>query len=258
MDDMETTTSPSKNSFLNKVPEVTTLFWIIKMMSTTVGETAADYLSFDLHFGLFKTSLILVLLLVAALFIQVKSKTYTPVLYWITIVLISVFGTLLTDNLTDNLNIPLALSTVVFSVSLGLVFWLWYSKEKTLSIHHVDTKAREIFYWIAILFTFALGTAAGDLAAESLGLGYTNAALLFGALIACSAFAYFCLHANVVACFWISYILTRPLGAAIGDLLSQTNANGGLGLGTTQTSAIFLVTIIFLVGYLSITNQKIR
>lgn len=176
--------------YLNKVPEITLFFWIIKMMSTTVGETAADYLSFTLNFGLIGTSVVTGLLLLAALFIQLRAKRYVPALYWMAVVLISVFGTLITDNMSDNLHVPLIVSTGIFSVALIATFAVWYAQEKTLSIHAVDNRKRELFYWTAILFTFALGTAAGDWVAEGLNMGYTNSALLFGGLIAVTALAY--------------------------------------------------------------------
>lgn len=251
---MHTQSSQTTAHWSNKAPEVTAFFWIIKMMSTTVGETAADFLNADLYFGLTGTSVLMGALLTIALFFQIRAKRYVPALYWIAVVFFSIFGTLITDNLSDNLGIPLAVSTGVFSVALITTFTLWYAKEKTLSIRAIDTVKRELFYWVAILFTFALGTAAGDWVAEGLNLGYANAALLFGSLIAATAVAYYLFKVNAVACFWTAYVLTRPLGAAWGDFLSQPTNNGGIGLGATGTSALFLVTIIGLVSYLS-SNQ---
>ncbi|MFN3071829.1 hypothetical protein ACKWMY_27470 [Serratia sp. J2] len=245
------------SNWVNKVPEVTIFFWLIKMMSTTVGETAADFLNVNLHFGLTHTSVVMAALLALALFFQIRTKHYVPSLYWISVVLISVFGTLLTDNLTDHFGVPLAVSTMMFAGLLLTTFGIWYTKEKTLSIHAIDSVKRELFYWIAILFTFALGTAAGDWVAEGLQLGYVNAAILFGALIAMTAVAHFRFKIDAVLCFWIAYILTRPLGASCGDLLSQPIANGGLGLGTTLTSSLFLITIVGLVGYLTMTEKKV-
>ncbi len=252
---MNTLPNISTRNWLNKVPEVTVLFWIIKMMSTTLGETAADFLNGSLNFGLITTTAVVGVLFVIALFFQIRAKNHIPSAYWITVVFVSVFGTLITDNLSDNLSVPLAVSTGLFSAALAITFAVWYSKENTLSIHSIDTVKRELFYWVAILFTFALGTAAGDWVAESLNLGYANSALLFGGLIAATAFAYYVFNANAVACFWIAYVLTRPFGASCGDLVSQPLSNGGLGLGTTSTSAIFLVTIAGLVAYLT-TTQK--
>lgn len=247
---LSTINTPSSFS-MNKVPEVTLLFWLIKMMSTTVGETAADFLNGNLGWGLTNTSLFTGLLFVVVLFFQMRSDRYIPVLYWSTVLLISVFGTLVTDNLTDHFGVPLALSTLVFTALLLVVFGIWYVKEKTLSIHSINTFKREAFYWTAILVTFSLGTAAGDWAAEGLGLGYLNAAVMFGTMILMTATSYYLFRADSVLCFWIVYILTRPFGASCGDLLSQPPANGGIGLGTTGTSVLFLLAIISLIGYLT-------
>lgn len=240
----------------NKVPEITIIFWIIKMMSTTVGETGADFIIADLHFGLFNTSLVMATLLVIALYIQIKSTAYVPWQYWVSVVFVSIFGTLVTDNLTDNFDIPLAVSTGVFSLALIATFAFWYAKEKTIDIHTVITRKRELFYWTAILMTFALGTAAGDLVAEELNLGYAKSVALFGGMIAVTTFLYFVFNLNSVACFWIIYVLTRPLGASCGDLLSQSPKYGGLGFGTIIISAIFFVIITGLVTYLSLSATK--
>lgn len=242
---------------LNKVPEVTIYFWIIKILATTVGETVADFLNVKLNFGLIGTTYVMGALLVITLFFQFRSRRYVPGVYWLAVVLISVFGTLITDNLSDNFGVPLLTTTIIFSVALIAAFIGWYASEKTLSIHTIHTTRREGFYWLTILFTFALGTAAGDLIAEKLHLGYPISALAFAAVIAVIAFAHLGLRLNAVLAFWAAYIMTRPLGASLGDLLSQPRANGGLGLGTTATSAIFLVTILGLVTYLSITKKDV-
>lgn len=249
-------TTPTASPWLNKVPEATLFFWMIKMMSTTVGETAADYLNADLGFGLSATTAVIGLLLAVALFFQLRARRYLPSLYWVVVVFISVFGTLVTDNLSDQLGVPLAVSTGVFTLALAATFAAWYACEKTLSIHSIDRPRREWFYWTAILFTFALGTAAGDWVAEGLKLGYAYAGLLFGALIAVTALAHHAFAAPAVPCFWVAYVLTRPFGAACGDLLSQAGENGGLGLGATGTSAVFLAVIVALVGYLSVVQQR--
>jgi len=240
---------------LNKVPEVTIFFWVIKIMATTVGETAADFLNDHVGLGLTGTTLVMSVGLAAALWWQFRARKYVPVIYWTAVVLISVVGTLATDNLTDNLGVPLALTTAVFSLALAVTFWLWYRQEGTLSIHSIFTSRREAWYWLAILFTFSLGTAAGDLLAEQLSLGYWISALLFGACIAAITVAHFRFQMDAVLAFWLAYILTRPLGASIGDYLSQPRANGGLGLGTTGTSAIFVVVIFGLVLYLTKTKR---
>ncbi|MCY7287201.1 MAG: hypothetical protein LH624_02855 [Cryobacterium sp.] len=240
------TTSPVRH-LLTKVPEVTLIFWVIKVLATTVGETAADFLNVDLGLGLAITSIIMAALLVAALVVQFRLKKYTPAVYWLAVVLISVVGTLITDNLTDSLGVPLWVTTITFAAALGATFVIWAFSEKTLSIHSIFTTRREAFYWSAVLFTFALGTAAGDLVAEGLKLGFFVALLVFAAAIALVAATYFVFHINAVLAFWIAYILTRPLGASTGDLLSQPVADGGLGLGTTGTSVLFLTIILVLV-----------
>ena len=171
-------------------------------------------------------------------------------------VVISVFGTLITDNMTDAYNVPLTVSTPVFAVILAAVFATWYAFERTLSIHSIVTTRREAFYWLAILFTFALGTAAGDLCAEKLNLGYAVSIAIFGAMIAAVAIVHYRFGMNAILSFWLAYILTRPLGASIGDELSQnSHSYGGLGLGTTGTSYIFLGCILALVSFLTITKR---
>ena len=260
---------PTSNSkwgrMLNKVPEVTLYFWIIKILCTTVGETAADYLNTTLHLGLNGTSVVMGALLVVVLFFQFRARRYIPSLYWLAVVLISVVGTLITDNLTDNLGISLTTTTIVFALILAAVFAIWYTVEKTLSIHSIMTTKREAFYWLAILFTFALGTAAGDLSAEKFALGYFNSMLIFAGLIAVITAVYYASKrfvvtskaqemTNGVLAFWLAYILTRPLGASLGDYMSQVQGDGGLGLGTTVTSFIFLAAILGLVVFLSITK----
>jgi uncharacterized membrane-anchored protein len=247
----------SGRRMLNKVPEVTLYFWIIKILATTVGETAADFLNTNLKLGLTNTTFVMGTLLIIALVFQFRARTYTPPVYWLAVVLISVVGTLVTDNLTDNFGVSLVTTTIVFSIALAATFAAWYASERTLSIHSIFTTRREGFYWLAILFTFALGTASGDLAAERLNLGYWISALIFAGIIAAVGIAHFRFKLNAVLAFWIAYILTRPLGASLGDYLSQAHADGGLGLGTTGTSVIFLTAILALVGFLAVTRRDV-
>ena len=242
-------------TMLNKVPEVTIYFWIIKILCTTVGETAADFLNINLGLGLTITTIVMSVLLALALAFQFRLDRYVPGVYWLAVVLISIVGTLITDNLVDNLGVALTTTTIVFSIALAVTFAAWYASERTLSIHSIYTTRREAFYWLAILFTFALGTAAGDLVAEGLSLGYLTSLVIFGVLIALVAFVHFRLKMNAVLAFWIAYVLTRPLGASIGDYLSQARTDGGLGLGTVVTSALFLATIFALVVYLSVSRR---
>lgn len=244
-----------QEKLFNKVPEVILFFWVIKILVTTVGETAADFLGFNLNLGLTGTSVVMTTLLLFLLAAQLKARRYLPWLYWVTVVSISIVGTLITDNLTDHFGIPLEITTAAFSLALLATFAVWYAKERTLSIHTIHTRRRELYYWSAILFTFALGTAAGDLLAERMNLGYANSALIFGGLIAAVAFAHYILKANGILTFWMAYILTRPLGASLGDYLSQPAANGGMGLGTVRTSVLFLAAISSLVLYLTMTRK---
>jgi uncharacterized membrane-anchored protein len=235
---------------LNKVPEVTAIFWIIKVLSTTVGETGADYLAVHVGLGAGTTTAIMVSFLLPALILQLRGRACVPWNYWLTVVLVSIVGTQITDWLTDRLEISLYVSTAVFAAILAAIFAVWYGVERTLSIQTIVTTRRELFYWAAILFTFALGTAAGDLATEALGLGFQLGVVAFGALIALIALAYY-LGANPVLTFWLAYILTRPLGASLGDLLSQSREYGGAGLGTIYTSLAFLAFIVVLVAWVT-------
>jgi uncharacterized membrane-anchored protein len=243
---------------LNKVPEVIAIFWIIKVLATTVGETGADYLNETLGFGLTNTTLVTAALFVVVITVQLGLARYVAPVYWLAVVLISVVGTLITDNLTDAMGVPLPVSTAVFTVLLAVTFATWYAVEKTLSIHSVVTRRREAFYWLAILFTFALGTAAGDLVGEQLALGYLASLLLFAGVIALIAGAYAVFRIDAVLAFWLAYIMTRPLGASLGDLLSQSRTDGGLGLGTTVTSFVFLATILALVTYLTLSRRDVQ
>ncbi|MEU8976753.1 hypothetical protein AB0D11_47845 [Streptomyces monashensis] len=241
----------------NRVPAVTVHFWIIKVLCTTVGETAADLLSEKAGLGPAGVSVLMSALLAVVLVIQFRSGAYRPGVYWSAVALISVVGTLAGNNLTDSMGVPLETSTSVCAIVLAVVFVIWYRRERTLSIHHIDTTSRESFYWLAVLFTFALGTAAGDLMSEYIGLGYWLSAVLFAAAITAVAIAHFALDLDAVWSFWIAYILTRPLGASIGDYLSQPTGDGGLGLGTIVTSALFLEVILGLVIDLSVTRSDV-
>ncbi len=243
----------STPTMLNKVADVTIFFWIVKILATTVGETGADLLTAQL--GVVVMPAIVGILLVGTLVMQLRARRYIPWLYWLAVVLISVVGTLLTDSLTDGLGVSLFVSTGVFAALLAVTFALWYRAERTLSIHTITTRRRELFYWAAILFTFALGTAAGDLMGEQLALGYAVSALIFAAMIGLVALAYFGLGGNGVLTFWLAYVLTRPLGASLGDLLSQPVGDGGLGLGTAPTSLAFVVVIAGLVAYMTAVRR---
>jgi len=251
---MTGTTNHSKE-LLVKVPQITFYFWIIKVLATTVGETFADFLNTKLGLGLNGTSVATFIFLAVVLVFQFKGKGYQPPIYWLAIVLISIAGTLVTDNLTDKANVSLITSSIIFSICLAAIFTIWFVKEKTLAIHSIYTPTREAFYWLTILFTFALGTATGDLFAERLALGYGRSLLVFAGLIGVIAGLWQRKRINAVFGFWAVYVLTRPLGASIGDLLSQDKKDGGFGLGTTVTSLIFLILISITVTYLVRTKK---
>src|SRR6478736_556542 len=241
---------------LNKVPEVVIWFWIIKVLCTTVGESFADWINQTLGVGLVNTSLIFTGVLAVVLVVQMRLPRYVPFAYWLTVVVLSVTGTLYTDILTDHLKVPLALSTSVFAVLLAIVFGIWYSRERTLSIHSIVTTPREAFYWIAVLVTFALGTAAGDWILELTGWPPGRSVLFPAALIVAVAIGWR-LGANAVLSFWLAYILTRPLGANLGDWLGFPADQRGLGLGVALTSVIFLTAILATVLYLTRTRADV-
>ncbi|HEX7245111.1 MAG TPA: hypothetical protein VF245_06045 [Solirubrobacterales bacterium] len=242
---------------LNKVPEITVYFWVIKVLCTTVGETFADNLNENLGLGLSGTSYIMGALLIVVLVFQFRARKYVPGIYWLAVVLISVVGTLVSDNLVENYGVTLETTTIAFSAILICVFASWYAVERTLSVHTIFTTRREAFYWLTILFTFALGTSAGDFLSEQLELGYLAALGIFAGAIVVVAILHFGLRMNAILSFWLAYILTRPLGASIGDYLASPTEEGGLGLGTNLTSFIFLGTILALVVFLAVSKRDV-
>lgn len=241
---------------LSKVPEVTLWFWIIKILCTTVGESFADWVSITLGLGLKTTAVIFTVILLAMLAWQMSLSRYVPLAYWLTVVVLSITGTLYTDILTDAVGVPLVVSTAVFAVVLAAVFGIWYARERTLSIHSIITTPREGFYWLAVLVTFALGTAVGDWTLELTGWSPGVAVLLPTGLIAAVVLGWR-LGANPVLSFWLAYVLTRPLGANLGDWLARTRAEGGVGLGTAGTSVLFLLAILAIVIYLTVTRADV-
>lgn len=246
---------PSKakvKTLFNRVANITILFWVIKVISTTVGEAGADFLSH--RFGTIAVIATFILLL-ASIAIQIQFKKYIPWMYWTVIILVAVFGTMFADILHHH-GVPLLASTIGFTAALLITFGLWYASEKTLDVQTIHTAKREIFYWVVILFTFALGTAAGDLFAEDFNLGLLNATLVFAAIILAVPLILYLCKLNRIALFWISYILTRPLGASGADLIAKPKARGGYGLGDGVTCLIFLVIIIGLIVYLTLTHKE--
>jgi uncharacterized membrane-anchored protein len=248
---------------LVKVPAVTAYFWLIKVLATTVGETFADFLTTyfhkDLHIltrhaSLFVCAISLGVLLIV-LAIQFSTKKYVPVIYWSAIVVISVAGTQITDALHDIYGVELWVTTLLFGALLIITFAIWYRSEKTLAMKSINTTKREAYYWLAILFTFALGTSAGDQLSEVMSDGFLVPLLLFVGAIAAVAVLNKLKWISTISAFWAAYILTRPLGANLGDLLAQDPTDGGLGLGTNTVSLIFLGLILLSVTVLSLTKR---
>ncbi len=238
---------------LLKVPQITIYFWIIKLLTTAMGEVTSDYLAHQMD------PIIAVILagigLLIAFIIQFSVRRYVPWIYWLCVTMVAIFGTMVADVLHVGLGIPYLVSTGMFSVALVIVFAAWYLTEKSLSIHSITTSRRELFYWSTVMIAFALGTAAGDMTASTLGLGYFTSGILFAVLIAVPAFAYWKLHLNEILAFWLAYILTRPLGASFADWIGRPTSLSGLGVGTGIVSLILTVLIIIFVGYLTISHK---
>ena len=243
-------------TLLNKVPEVTVWFWVIKILCTTVGESLADWINEQLGVGLVDTALLFTAVLAGALIVQMRLDRYVAAAYWFAVVVVSVTGTLYTDILTDQLGVPLWISTLCFSILLAGVFAVWFLRERTLSIHSITTTPREAFYWIAVLVTFALGTATGDWTLDLTGWGPGLSVLLPLSLIVVVVVAWRA-GADAVLAFWLAYILTRPLGANLGDWLAADKAEQGLGLGTFMTSVVFLLAILATVVYLTVSRVDV-
>jgi uncharacterized membrane-anchored protein len=248
--------SPAASSLLSKVPEVSAVFWIAKVLTTGMGETASDYL---VHvFPPVGAVALAGLAFVAALAAQFAARRYRPWVYWLAVVMVSVFGTMAADVLHVGLGVPYVVSTVGFSAALALVFASWYLAEKTLAIHSIRTRRREAFYWGAVLATFALGTAAGDMSAVTLHLGYFESGLVFAVLIAIPALAWRFGGLNGVFAFWFAYVVTRPLGASFADWLAVSHARGGLALGSGPVTLAAVLGVIGLVSYLSATHEDVE
>ena len=242
-----------------RVPEVTLVFWIIKTLSTTVGETGADFLATNLGFGMPVVAIITSVMMATLLFMQfTKLKRYVPFNYWSIVILMSVVGTLITDILVDSAGVSLITLTIVFTAAMIAGFLVWYKQEGTLSIHSVDTTKREAYYWLIILLAFALGTGAGDLISERLGQGYGFAVLVFGGLIALVAIAYYLFKISGVLAFWLAFILTRPLGASLGDFLIKPATEGGMGVNMIVVNGLFLSIILGLVVFLTMNHNKLK
>ncbi|MFC5649472.1 hypothetical protein ACFPYJ_10070 [Paenibacillus solisilvae] len=228
-----------------KVPEITLYFWIIKLLTTGMGEVASDFLFESLN--PFISAPLSVLIFVAAMILQFKVRRYVAGIYWLVVVMVSIFGTMAADVVRVGLGIPYMVSTIFFMASLAAVLITWYFKEKTLSVHSIYTRRREVFYWLTVLTTFALGTAAGDMTAKSMHLGYFSSGLLFTGLLVLPALGYWLLGLKEIFAFWFAYIMTRPVGASFSDWLSAAHSSGGIGLGKGTVSLVLTIFIILLV-----------
>jgi uncharacterized membrane-anchored protein len=239
---------------ITRVPEITVFFWIIKLLTTGMGETTSDYLAHQMN-PIFAVALGGSGLSVA-LFLQFSTRRYIPWVYWLAVVMVAIFGTMAADAIHVGLGVPYLISTAGFAVALGVIFAVWYASEKTLSIHRIYTFRRELFYWATVITTFALGTAAGDMTASTLGLGYFMSGLLFAVLFAIPTMAYWRLGLNEIAAFWFAYILTRPLGASFADWIGRPRNLGGVGFGTGRISLILAILIIGFVAYLTFSAKR--
>src|ERR1700730_3151363 len=240
---------------MRKVPEVTIYFWIVKLLTTAMGESTSDYLVF--HINPYIAVAVGGIGLIASLVLQLLVRRYVAWIYWLAVVMVAIFGTMAADVLHVVLGIPYIVSTIFFVDVLAIVFVVWYASERTLSIHSINTPRRELFYWATVMATFALGTAAGDLTASTLGLGYFSSGVLFAVLFAVPALAYWLFGLNEIAAFWFAYIMTRPLGASFADWFGKSSL-GGLGLGDTKVALVLTILIIGFVGYLTVTRKDMK
>jgi uncharacterized membrane-anchored protein len=236
-----------------KVPQIGLLFWVIKILTTAMGEVTSDYLVRT--FNPVIVVPLAALALAAALLVQLRARRYVPGIYWLAVVMVAIFGTMAADVLHIELGIPYLVSTGFFAVSLAVIFGAWQASEGTLSIHSIDTRRRELFYWATVLATFALGTATGDMTASTLGLGYLDSGLLFAVLFVIPALAYRFAGLNAIVAFWLAYILTRPFGASFADWVGRSRSLSGLGLGTGSVSLVLTIVIVILVGFLSLRDR---
>lgn len=239
---------------LRKVPEVTVFFWIVKLLTTALGESTSDYLVS--HIDPYVAVALGGIGLLTSLILQLTVRRYVAWIYWLAVTMVAIFGTMAADVMHIVLGISYFASTVFFLVALVAIFSAWYASERTLSIHSITTRRRELFYWVAIMATFALGTAAGDMVAATLNLGYFSAGLLFAALFAAPALAHWLCGLNGIAAFWLAYIMTRPLGASFADWFGKSSL-GGLGLGDGWVTLVLVIVITGFVGYLTVTRKDI-
>ncbi len=238
-----------------KVPEITFLFWVVKILTTCGGEAVSDYLAEgDRLIG----GAVEIGLLVIGLIWQFRTRRYFAVAYWFLAYAIAIFGTGVSDGLHLFVGIPYTGTTILWAVVLALVFWLWYRSEGTLSIHSITTRRRETYYWAVVFATFALGTALGDFTASVLGLGYLASGITFAVIIMIPAVAWSRFGLNAIAAFWFAYVVTRPLGASFADYFGRAKSLSGLGFGSGRTAVIVAIAVAVLVGYLAVTRRDIQ
>jgi uncharacterized membrane-anchored protein len=239
---------------IRKVPEITVFFWIVKLLSTAMGEATSDF--FVAKFNPYLVVSIGGVALAAAFMLQFSVRRYIPWVYWLTVSIVAIFGTMAADGLHVQLGVPYIASASLFAVILACVFLVWHKSEGTLSIHSITTRKREVFYWLTVLSTFALGTALGDLTASTAGLGYFTAGILFAVLFAVPAIIYLVTKRNKILWFWIAYVLTRPLGASFADWTSKSRAVGGLNYGDGHVAVFLALLIIVLISFLSFNRRR--
>lgn len=247
---------PHVEKFYMKVPEITVYFWITKILTTGMGEVFSDYLV--THFNPIIAVALAGVFLVVSLIVQFTVRRYKAWIYWFVVVMVSIFGTMAADVMHVVLGIPYLISTIFFTVALALIFLVWYRIEKTLSIHSINTRTREAFYWPTVLGTFALGTAAGDLTASTMHLGYFSSGILFAILLAIPAIGYWLFGLNGIFAFWFAYIMTRPVGASFSDWISVSHDRGGLAWGEGRVSLCMTIMILFFVGFLAVTRKDVK
>lgn len=256
MSQSDSTTESRGNRLLMKVPEITIYFWIVKLLTTAMGESTSDYLVY--HINPYMAVILGFLGFAIALILQFVVRKYMAWIYWLLVVMVAIFGTMVADATHIVLGVPYYASTIVFAIILTVVFSVWYQVEGSLSIHTIDTRRRELFYWAAVLSTFALGTATGDMTATTFHLGYLNSGILFIVLFLLPGIGYALFRLNPIFSFWVSYVMTRPLGASFADWFGKPKSISGLGYGDGIVAAVLIVLIVIFVGYLSISHKDVQ
>ncbi|HEX4437009.1 MAG TPA: hypothetical protein VH061_09455 [Solirubrobacteraceae bacterium] len=249
-----TAAAPFARHALTKVPEITVIFWLLKLLTTGMGEAMSDFLG---QTSVPLAAVVGIFGMWFALRLQLRSREYRAPVYWFAVMMVAIFGTMVADGLRDGASLSYEVTTPFFAILVAAIFTAWYRSEGTLSIHSITTRRRELFYWAAVLATFALGTAAGDLTALRLNLGFFPSALLFAAVISVPTIGWWRLRLNPILAFWLAYIVTRPLGASFADGFSKPS-NGGLGIGDGPVSAIALLMFVGLVAYVTVTKLDVQ